>query len=198
MIFTWLLQARVVAASVQHWEQAAALDTSDPLPPHLLGSFVFVTCGLPWVAARALRGLSPGLKKYAYSDALAYLLESERLQPRSRRQYCVTNRSMIGRIYAQQGDKAQVSEQCSSTRMRRRRMRQSGSCECGRCLTASRAHVAPCRLDAAGTGVAGEGARRVGGAERSFGRDGEGGAGGGCEGDGLVVRGGVYCISLKD
>ena len=105
-----------MATSVQHWEQAAALDASDPLPPHLLGSFVFVTCGLPWVAARALRGLSPGLKKYSYSDALGYLLESERLQPRPPRQYCVTNRSMIGRIYVQQGDKVQVRSGCRVAR----------------------------------------------------------------------------------
>lgn len=93
----------MVSTSVSNWEQAAQLDPSDPLPPHLLGSFVFVTCGLPWVAARALRGLSPGLKKYTFDDALKYLLESERLQPSPPYQYSVTNRSMIGRIYAQQG-----------------------------------------------------------------------------------------------
>ena len=44
----------------------------------------------------ALRGLSPGLKKYTFDDALGYLLESERLMPSPPHQYCVTNRSMIG------------------------------------------------------------------------------------------------------
>lgn len=98
-----LAQAKVVATSVSNWEQAASLDPHDPLPLHLLGSFVFVTCGLPWIATKALRGLSPGLKKYSYDDALSYLLESERLQPSPPWQYSVTNQSMIGRIYAMRG-----------------------------------------------------------------------------------------------
>jgi len=105
-----LEQAKVVATSVNSWEHAAALDPTDPLPHHLLGSFIFITCGLNWVAARALRGLSPGLKKYSFDDALTHLLESERLQPSPPFQYSVSNQSIIGRIYAQQGNKEQAKK----------------------------------------------------------------------------------------
>ena len=55
-----------------------------------------------------------GLKKYTFDDALEYLLTSEENQPQPPQQYCVTNRSMIGRIYLQQGDRQKALEWLTS------------------------------------------------------------------------------------
>ena len=46
-----------------------------------------------------------GLKKYSLAEALEYLLTSERHMMTPPECWTVTNRSMIGRIYLQQGDK---------------------------------------------------------------------------------------------
>ncbi len=98
-------QARVCGQAVQSWEMASELAPSDPLAYHLLGSFAFHITSLPWLAQRTLRALAPGLRKFTSDDALRFLLRSEecRTEGAPCQHHALTNASMIGRIYAQQG-----------------------------------------------------------------------------------------------
>ncbi|KAL1515817.1 hypothetical protein AB1Y20_002433 [Prymnesium parvum] len=101
-------QGRVLAVSVASWERAHQLDPLDPLPLHLLGSCADELAKLPWVAAKALRSMSPKLKEYTIDDALTACLESERLMPNPPHQYSVINRKIIGLAYLKKEDKEQA------------------------------------------------------------------------------------------
>ena len=102
-------QARVCGQMVLSWDRAVELAPDDPLAYHLLGSFAFHVCALPWVAAASMRQLAPGLRKFTADDARAYLEQSEaRMGEPPSAGYALTNRSMLGRLLLGKGRKAEA------------------------------------------------------------------------------------------